>query len=551
MRTQSLLLTLVALGLVTTPGGAQAPPMRPDVAGWEAAVTSDHPLASAAGAEVLRKGGNAIDAAVTMAAVLAVVRPHMNGPGGDGFILYREAGSGKVYALNGSGAAGAKATPELFASKGLRKVPDNGILSVSVPGAVRMWEDVLSRFGSIRLSAALAPAIRYASRGFPVSSRLASDIGDSSTKRLIARDSVLSRIFLVNGSAPQVGSILKQPELAQTLTLIAQQGADVFYRGSIAAKIAAYMDREGGLVTAADLAAHKSEWTDPIETSYHGYRVLAFPPNSQGMTLLQELGIADLYDLKAMGHNSTAYVHTLIETARIAYADRDATLADPRFAKVPVADIISKQRAMAAKNRIGDRASSVVVDTTRDGNGDTVYLGVVDSQGNAVSWIQSNYAAFGSGRMVPGTGIVLHNRGALYSLDPKHPNIVAPGKRPFHTLSPAMMLNADGSLAMVFGTPGGDGQPQTLIQILNNVMLFGMTAQQAIEAARYRTFATRVGIEPGIGSAVRDSLIARGHTVTIQSPSADFGGAQMIRILPSGARQVGSDFRREAYGIAW
>ena len=551
MRIPSLLLTLAALGLVTTPGGAQAPPMRPDVAGWEAAVTSDHPLASAAGAEVLRKGGNAIDAAVTMAAVLAVVRPHMNGPGGDGFILYREAGSGKVYALNGSGAAGAKATPELFASKGLRKVPDNGILSVSVPGAVRMWEDVLSRFGSIRLPAALAPAIRYASRGFPVSSRLASDIGDSSTKRLIARDSVLSRIFLVNGSAPQVGSILKQPELAQTLTLIAQQGADVFYRGSIAAKIAAYMDREGGLVTAADLAAHKSEWTDPIETSYHGYRVLAFPPNSQGMTLLQELGIADLYDLKTMGHNSTAYVHTLIETARIAYADRDATLADPRFAKVPVADIISKQRAMAAKNRIGDRASSVVVDTTRDGNGDTVYLGVVDSQGNAVSWIQSNYAAFGSGRMVPGTGIVLHNRGALYSLDPKHPNIVAPGKRPFHTLSPAMMLNADGSLAMVFGTPGGDGQPQTLIQILNNVMLFGMTAQQAIEAARYRTFATRVGIEPGIGSAVRDSLIARGHTVTIQSPSADFGGAQMIRILPSGARQVGSDFRREAYGIAW
>jgi gamma-glutamyltranspeptidase len=252
-----------------------------------------------------------------------------------------------------------------------------------------------------------------------------------------------------------------------------------------------------------------------------------------------------------MGHNSLAYVHTLVETARIAYADRDATLADPRFARVPVADIISKQRAAAAKARIGDRASSVVVDTTRDGNGDTVYLGVVDSQGNAVSWIQSNYAAFGSGRMVPGTGIVLHNRGALYSLDPKHPNIVAPGKRPFHTLSPAMMLNADGSLAMVFGTPGGDGQPQTLIQILNNVMLFGMTPQQAVEAPRYRTFATRVGIESGMGSAVRDSLVARGHTVVIQQPSADFGGAQMIRILPSGARQVGSDFRREAYGIAW
>jgi gamma-glutamyltranspeptidase/glutathione hydrolase len=547
---RKLFLPLLALAItIATPCAGQAPPMRPDVAGWESAVTSDHPLASAAGAEVLRKGGNAIDAAVTMAAVLAVVRPHMNGPGGDGFILYREAKTGKVYALNGSGEAGAKATPAFFASKGLRAIPSNGILSVSVPGAVRMWDDVLTRFGTIKLSAALAPAIRYASRGFPVSSRLASDINES--RRLVSADSVLSRIFLVNGRAPAVGSILKEPDLGQTLTLIAQQGADVFYRGSIAAKIVAYMEREGGLLTAADLAAHKSEWTDPIETSYRGYRVLAFPPNSQGMTLLEELNIADLYDLKAMGHNSTAYVHTLVEAARIAYADRDAALADPRFAKVPVADLISKQHGAAAKSRIGERASHVVVDTTRDGNGDTVYLGVVDSQGNAVSWIQSNFAAFGSGKMVPGTGIVLQNRGSLYSLDPKHPNIVAPGKRPFHTLSPAMMLNADGSLAMVFGTPGGDGQPQTLIQILNNVLLFDMTPQQAIEAARWRTFGTRVGIEPGIGAAVRDSLIARGHTVTIQPTSADFGGAQMIRILPSGARQVGSDFRREAYWIAW
>jgi gamma-glutamyltranspeptidase/glutathione hydrolase len=530
-------------------GRAQAPPMRPDVAGWEAAVTSDHPLATEAGAAVLRKGGNAIDAAVTMAGVLSVVRPHMNGPGGDGFILYREAKTGKVYALNGSGEAGSKATPAFFASRKLDSVPYQGILSVSVPGAVRMWEDVLKRFGTYSLSTALTPAIGYATRGFPVSNRLASDINES--KKLIAADSVLARIYLPSGAAPLPGTILKQPELARTLRLIASQGADVFYTGSIAAKIVGFMQTEGGLLTAGDLAKHRSEWTEPIETMYRGRRVLAFPPNSQGLAFLEELNIAEEMDLRAMGHNSDRYVHTLVETARLAYADRDALLADPRFSKVPVAEVLSKQHAASARAQIGDRASVLPADTARDGNGDTIYLAVVDAQGNAVSWIQSNFAAFGSGKAVPGTGIILHNRGSLYKLDPRHPNVIAPGKRPFHTLSPAMMLNPDGSLAAVFGTPGGDGQPQTLIQILNNVLLFNMSAQQAVEAPRWRAFGTRVGIETGIGTAVRDSLIARGHRVTIQPPSADFGGAQMIRILPSGARQVGSDFRREAYGIAW
>jgi gamma-glutamyltranspeptidase / glutathione hydrolase len=540
---------LIGLAVPPRAGGQAAPPMRPDVAGWEVAVTSDHPLASAAGAEVLRKGGNAIDAAVTMAAVLSVVRPHMNGPGGDGFILYRDARTGKVYALNGSGAAGSNARPDFFTSRKLDSVPYQGIMSVSVPGAVRMWEDVLTRFGTIKLSAALGPAIGYATKGFPVSNRLSSDINES--RRLLAADSVLARIYLPNGAAPVPGTILKEPELGQTLSLIAAQGADVLYKGALATKIAAYIEREGGLVTAADLAAHKSEWTEPIETTYRGHRVLAFPPNSQGLTFLEELNVAESYDLRAMGLNSDRYIHTLVETARAAYADRDALLADPRFSTVPVADVLSKEHATSLRAKIGDRASVLAADTARDGNGDTIYLAVVDAQGNAVSWIQSNFAAFGSGKAVPGTGIILHNRGSLYTLDPKHPNVIAPGKRPFHTLSPAMMLNADGSLAAVFGTPGGDGQPQTLIQILNNVLLFGMSAQQAVESPRWRAFGTRVGIETAIGVAVRDSLVVRGHSVRIQAPSADFGGAQMIRVLPGGIRQVGSDFRREAYGIAW
>lgn len=547
--TRSALATAVISFSLASALHGQAIPMRPDVSGWEAAITSDHPLATEAGAAVLRKGGNAIDAAVTMAAVLAVVRPHMNGPGGDAFLIYRDGKTGQTYALNGSGAAGAKATPAFFAERQLRDVPGSGIMSVSVPGAVRLWEDAIERFGSIKLSTALQPAIGIANRGFVVSNRFSADI--EAAKRLLSADSVLARTYLVNGEAPKPGTILTQPELGQTLAAIAKGGANVFYRGPVAAKIVAYMEASGGLLTAADLANHKSEWQEPIETTYRGHRVLAFPPNTQGVTLLQQLNLAELFDLPGMGHNSASYVHTLVEGSKIAYADRDALVADPRFARVPVTELIGKPRAVTTRSRIGDRAASATPDTTRDGNGDTIYLAVVDKQGNAVSWIQSNFASFGSGKAVPGTGIILHNRGSLFSLDVAHPNIISPGKRPYHTLSPAMVLNGDGSLAFVLGTPGGDGQTQTIVQILNNALLFGMTPQQAVEAPRWRSYGRRVGIEPGVGAAVRDSLVARGHNVTIQPPSAEFGGAQMIRILPSGARQVGSDFRREAYGIAW
>ena len=282
--------------------------------------------------------------------------------------------------------------------------------------------------------------------------------------------------------------------------------------------------------------------------------MLAFPPNTQGIALLQQLNLAMLTGVDSMGHNSAAYMHTLVEGARLAYADRDRLVADPSKATVPVDMLLSAAHARAMRARIGVRASVDTVEAgapDRDGNGDTVYLSVVDSAGNAVSWIQSNFASFGSGRMVPGTGIVLHNRGSLYSLDPAHPNILAPGKRPYHTLSPAMVLNADRSVAMVLGTPGGDGQPQTLVQVLNNMLLFGMTPQQAVEAPRWRAYGRRVGVEPGIATVARDLLAARGHSVVVQQPSAEFGGAQVIRILPSGALMVGSDFRREAYGIAW
>jgi gamma-glutamyltranspeptidase/glutathione hydrolase len=525
-------------------------PARPDVSGSQVALSSDHPLATTAGAAVLREGGNAIDAAVTMAAVLSVVRPHMNGPGGDGFMLYREARTGRVYALNGSGRSGSRATPAFFAERKLSRIPGSGILSVSVPGSVRMWQDALERFGTVRLARALAPAIEYAEKGFAVSNRLHSDIGES--QRALAADAELARTYLVDGRAPAVGSLLRQADLAATLRAIAEQGPDAFYRGDIARTIVAYMEREGGLLTASDLAGHTSTWQEPIESGYRGHVVLAFPPNTQGLTLLQQLNLAELAEVGRLGHNSAEYIHALVEGARLAYADRDRHVADPAFSSVPVQRLISREHALELRQRIGPRASAVATDSTSgDGNGDTIYLCVVDRDGNAVSWIQSNFASFGSGKMVPGTGIILHNRGSLYSLDPAHANIVAPGKRPYHTLTPHMVLNADRSLALVVGTPGGDGQTQTVAQVINNVLLFGMTPQQAVEAPRFRAYGRRVGVEPGIAAVVRDALTARGHTVRVQEPSAEFGGAQAIRVLPSGARLVGSDFRREAYGIAW
>ena len=542
---------LAALAIVASPAVAQLPSMRPDVGGIEGAVTSDHVLASAAGMEVLKRGGNAVDAAITMAGVLAVVRPHMNGVGGDVFMLIRPAAGGEIQALNGSGRAGSKATPAFFREKNLTSIPGSVILSLSVPGAVRAWADALARHGTISLSQALQPAIRYAERGFPVSPRLAIDINEA--KRKLSADPELARIFLPNGEAPAVGTLLKQPELARTLRAIAAGGPNAFYRGPLAKQIASFIEREGGLVTAEDLTRHKSTWDKPISSTYHGHPVIAFPPNTQGVTLLEALNLAELSDLKAMGRNSPDYIHTLVEGAKLAYADRDKHIADPAFAEVPVERLISKEYAAELALRLKEKLkANDAGSTNRDGDGDTVFLGVVDRNGNAVSMIQSLFASFGSGRMVPGTGITLHNRGSLYELDSTHVNIVAPGKRPYHTLCPAMVLRPDRSLMMVVGTPGGDGQPQTLVQVITNVMRFGMTPQQAVEAARFRWYGReRLGVEPGVPAEVRDALTKLGHQVAVQEPSEEFGGAQMILVTPSGGRVAGADPRREAYAIAW
>ena len=534
---------------------------RPDVRGVVGAVSSDHPLATAAGYAVLKNGGNAVDAVVTMAGVLAVVRPHMNGVGGDAFGIFYDGETGDVVGMNGSGRAGALATPSFFEQAGRESIPGSGPLSVSVPGAVAAWDDALARFGTISLAEALASGIGYARDGFPVSSRLASDIAGASGR---LNEPALS-LYLPGGSPPPVGSLLKNPALAATLERIAMEGKSGFYDGVPAEAISAFLEREGGYLRAPDFAAHETTWTTPLEGTYLDHRILVLAPNTQGIAQILLMEMATEHDLAAMGHNTADYLHTLIELKKLAFADRARWVADPEFADLPVNELLDadylRERALKVGTQAAEDVSpgidgSVSTDAQQgdaDDSGDTVYITAVDQWGNALSWIQSLFASFGSGLLEPETGVVLQNRGGSFALDPNHPNVVAPGKRPYHTLTPLMALNPDGSFAFTLGTPGGDSQVQSLIQIVNNVFLFGMTPQAAIEAPRFRSYnSLRVDFEDRIPSDVLSALSGRGHEPqTIHGWTATFGGAQMIRVEPWGTLTVAADPRREAYGMAY
>ena len=543
---------------------------RPDVMGRELAVSSDHPLASAAGMEVLLRGGNAVDAAVTMAGVLAVVRPHMNGVGGDAFALIRDGRTGAVRALNGSGRAGALATPGFFRSAGDSTVPSRGFRSVSIPGAVGAWEEALEQYGTLSMAQALAPAIRLAEGGFPVSQRLHDDIAGAAR----ALDQTASALYLPGGSPPPVGTLLKNPALGATLRLLGVQGARAMYGGPLGERLAAFVAEGGGHLTPDDFRTHTTDWEEPLEVDYLGYRVLGMLPPTQGITLLQQMRLADaLGGMAGLEHNSSEYLHRMVAIKELAFADRDRWVADPAFAPAPLerlldpayaaerAGVVESGRALVdvesgiplpagAGQQAGSTAEAGGEVGERDG-GDTVYLTVVDAQGNAVSWIQSLFASFGSGILEPETGIVLHNRGALYVLDEGHPQVVAPGKRPFHTLTPHMVLRGD-ELAFTFGTPGGDSQTQTLLQVMHNMELFGMSPQAAVEAPRYRS-ERELLLEDRIPGISVQGLEAMGYLPEVSSGwTATFGGVQVIRVHPeSGVRIVASDPRREAYGLAW
>lgn len=534
-------------------------PRRPDVMGTQGAVVAGHPLAAAAGHDVLRRGGNAVDAAVTMAAVLAVVRPHMNGVGGDGFALIYDAEAERVAALNGSGRAAAAATPEFFAAQGLDDIPGSGPLAVTVPGAVSAWAAALDRYGTISFADALEPAIRYAEQGFPVSWRLERDVADAVEDLNEAGQA----IYAPGGELLRAGALLRNPALAGTLRALAAEGPSALYGGSIGRSLAEFLGAQGSPLRPEDFAAHTPTWTDPVSVPWHGLRVHTMPPNSQGFALLQQLVMAEEFPLAELGHNSAEYLHTLVELKKLAFADRDRWVADPATAPAPLERLLApdylRERAALVTERAAEQVAPGLGGATdvvaAAGDGDTVYLMAVDQWGNAVSWIQSLFSTFGSKLVEPSTGIVLQNRGAGFTLDEGHPNRIAGGKRPFHTLTPVMLTDGSGQFEMTIGTPGGHGQTQTHTQILHAMYLFGLSPQQAVEAARFRHFdGLSLGVEERIPADVLNALAERGHDLRVISGwTSTFGGAQVIRVVQRSPMvlRTGADPRREAYAVAY
>lgn len=542
-----LLLTVACespLGRVTEPGR--------DAEGNVGAVTAGHPLAAEAGLAVLESGGLAMDAAITAAAVLAVARPHMNGVGGDMFLLYHDSATRLTYALNGSGKSGSAKTLEELKAAGLESMPSSGPMSVSVPGAVGAWSEGLRRFGSISFAQALEPAYQLALAGLPVSERLASDI--AAAESTLREEDEAARIFLPGGRPPQAGDILARPDLADTLLTLQDKGAEEMYTGALGRKVVRFIQDRGGLVRLNDMANYLPEWTQPLTGRYQGFEVQVAPPNSQGVTLLEELALLQHHDLETLGHNSPDYLHTVSEAIRIAFDDRDREVADPRAMRVTTEELLETGRIRSLADTIdpAGRAPSIDVATSAD-NPNTVYVIAVDQYGNVVSLIQSLFATFGSGLVVPETGIVLQNRGSLFRFEEDHPNVFAPRRRPFHTLCPVIVMSNDRPWLAV-GTPGGDGQTHTLTQVINNIALFGMTPQEAIDAPRLRRLNDgSLAIEEAVPQEVRDALEGRGYTVHPRSGlTAEFGGAQAVLVDQiSGRRRAGADRRREGWAVAY
>jgi gamma-glutamyltranspeptidase / glutathione hydrolase len=545
---------------------ALVPDTRPPVIVRNGLIATSQPLASAAGLRVLQDGGNAIDAALTAAAVLAVTEPTMTGVGGDLFAIVYDAKSGKLVGLNASGRAPAKATPAAFRARGLADIPNGGPLSVSVPGAVEGWAELLHRFGTRTLARVLEPAIGYARDGYALTPVIAEQWAGAADR--LSKDPAAAATFLVNGRAPRAGEIVSNPKLAETLQTIARGGRDAFYRGPIAQAIAADMAKRDGFLTAEDLAAHKSDWVAPISTSYRGHEVYELPPNTQGFAALEMLNILEAHDVAALGHNSAAYLHLLVEAKKIAYADRDAYLADP--ASVPgdlLRRLISKEYAAERRKEINPSKAGTYAPASRSseaanrantplesgpwpvGAGDTVYLTAADQHGNVISLIQSLFNTFGAGVVAGDTGIALHNRGNLFSLSPAHPNMIGPGKRPFHTLVPAMVLK-DGRPWLSFGVMGGDHQAQGHVQVLLNLIDFKMDVQAAGDAPRFNHSGARLALEDGISEDVRAKLAAMGHSLAERGGT--HGGYQAILIDPrTKALSGGSDRRKDGVAVGY
>jgi gamma-glutamyltranspeptidase/glutathione hydrolase len=515
-------------------------------------VASESPLASQAGAAILARGGNAVDAAIAAHAVMTVVAPMWNGIGGDLFAIVYDAKSGKYYGLNASGWAPAAQSIERLHKMGLREMPAHGIEPVTVPGAVDGWQKLLDRFGKKKLPEVLTPAIQIAQDGYPVTEWIAQHF--ASSVDLLRDNENAAKTFLISDRAPRLGEVMRNPDLAWSLRQIAQGGRDAFYKGEITKRILALSARHGGALTAQDFSDYSSEWADPISTTYRGWTVYEMPPNLQGIGALEMLNIMERFDLHSFGLNSTRALHVQIEAKKLAYADVLRYVGDPRSAKVPVSGMLSKEYAAERAKLINmDHANcDAEPGTPVPSAGDTVYLSVVDRDGNMVSFIESNYAEFGSGLVADGTGFVLHDRGALFSLDPASPNAIAGRKRPLHTIIPAFMEKDQVRIA--FGIMGGWNQAQAHAQFVSHVVDFGQNIQAALETARFtkQTFGgCDVQLENRVPGNVKAELEAKGHKVQMHNGYSDsFGGGQAVmRDYAAGVNYGASDPRKDGAAV--
>ena len=504
-------------------------------------VASAHPLASLAGMRMLLDGGTAADAAIAAAAVLGVVEPYQTGLGGDAFALLFSARDRNVRALNASGPAPAAATLDAYRARGLESVPRDSPLAWTVPGCVDGWAQMLETAGRFTLAKVLEPAIEYAEGGFAVAPCDARSWSQSEER--LRADAEAARTLLIDGRAPRAGDVLVQPDLARTLRSLAAGGRDAFYAGEIAERLVAYAQSRGGLLAARDLASYRAEWQEPIGVDYRGFRVLECPPNGQGLAALVALRILSQTDLPRHPRDSAQCLHLLIEATKHGMVDVARHVADPRFAKIPVDAMLAD-----AGRVIGGQASAPKAAAW--GRSDTVYLATADADGNAVSFINSVFDDFGSGHVAEGLGFAMQNRGAGFSLDATHPNCLAPGKRPFHTIIPGMILDGD-ALHAAFGVTGGLMQPQGHVQLVVNLLDYGLDVQSAVDESRFWwEEGRRVVIEDGVPEATCKTLAQRGHEI-VRREHRGMGGGQIIRMLPDHVFVAGSEPRQDGCAIAW
>ena len=528
-------------------------PQRSVVMAREGMVATSQPLAAEAGVSILKRGGNAFDAAIATALTLGVVEPMSTSIGGDAFFLYHCAADGKIYGVNGSGRCPQQLTLDALRQRGIDDIPVRGLASVTVPGAIDAFTAVQQRHGALSFAEVLEPAIHYAEAGFPVSEIIATQwqIGAP----LLSQYPSSSHTYLLDGKAPQAGDVHRQPDLAQTFRILAAEGRDAFYTGEIAQRIVKFSQDHGGFLSLEDFAAHTTDWVEPIRTDYRGHTILELPPNGQGITALLALNVLEGYDLSAMDYGSAAYYHLLIEATKQAFADRSRYIADPDHAELPVAGLLSKAYAAERRQEIDLTRASTYVPGDPVNFSNTVYISCVDRERNVVSLIHSLYMGFGSGVVAGDTGICLQNRGAGFVATPGHPNVLAPGKRPFHTIIPAMILRDDQPW-LCYGVMGGDMQAQGHVQVGLNMIDFGMNIQEALEAPRYRILGgKRVMLERAIAPAIRRELEDMGHEIV---PSAQvprgpqYGGGQGILIDHArGVLQGGSDSRKDGCAIGY